>query len=181
VGGGFRFILLHHLHHELVVAVYSGQRGKWTNTLRAGWGVAAVGTCGVGSGNLARRQWGSAGGLERFFFGPVEGRGARKGRGIAGGGYSEGWEEGRREIFWGLILPRTWARGYFSTVPPAAGAPDRVLPRRGRRGSAGCLFRIQRVPAYFWARRWYINLGPEPKIHDDRVLEGVLGAPVEML
>jgi hypothetical protein len=35
------------------------------NTLRAGWGVSrecAVGTCGVGSENLARRRRGSAGG-----------------------------------------------------------------------------------------------------------------------
>jgi hypothetical protein len=40
VGGGFSFILLHHLHHELIVAVHSGRQGKWTNTLWAGWGVA---------------------------------------------------------------------------------------------------------------------------------------------
>jgi hypothetical protein len=62
-----------------------------------------------------------------------------------------------------------------------ASAPDRVLPRRSRCASAGCLFGIQRAPVCFWACRWYTNLGPEPKIRAGRVLEGVLGTPVEML
>jgi hypothetical protein len=80
-----------------------------------------------------------------------------------------------------LILPGTRARGSFSTVPHGTGAPNRVLPRRGRRGSADCLFGLEGAPAHFWGRRWYTNLGPEPKISDGRVLRGVLGAPVEML
>jgi hypothetical protein len=70
----------------------------------------------------------------------------------------KGGRRGDGRFFWGLILPSTWDQGYFSTLPPAAGAPDRVLPRRGRHGSAGYLFRIQRVSACFWVRRWYTNL-----------------------
>jgi hypothetical protein len=56
-----------------------------------------------------------------------------------------------------------------------AGAPDRVLPRKGRRGSADYLFGIQRVPAGFWACQWYTNLGPEPKFRTGRVLGGAGG------
>jgi hypothetical protein len=40
MGGGFRLILLQHLHHKLVVAFYSHRLSKWPNTLRAEWGVA---------------------------------------------------------------------------------------------------------------------------------------------
>jgi hypothetical protein len=68
--------------------------------------------------------------------------GARKGRVIAGGVCSEGWEVGRREIFWELILLGTGGRGCFSTVSHGAGAPDRVLPRRDQRESTDYLFGI---------------------------------------
>jgi hypothetical protein len=102
--------------------------------------------------------------------------GAREGRVVTGGGCSEGWEAGRREDM-GLILTVKRARGYFSTVPRGVGAPDRVLPRRGRCGSDDCLFGIQRAPTGFWACRWCTNLGSEPKICVGRVLGGVLGAP----
>jgi hypothetical protein len=101
--------------------------------------------------------------------------GAREGRIVTGGGCSEGWEAGRREDM-GLILTVKRARGYFSTMPRGVGAPDRVLPRRGRCGSDDCLFGIQRAPAGFWACRRCTNLGPEPKICVGRVLGGVLGA-----
>jgi hypothetical protein len=118
-------------------------RGKWTNTLQAGWGVAcecAAGTRGVGSGNLARRRRGSAGGPMSFFW---AGRGELE-RGAVSP-YSEGWEEGQQVIIWGLILPGTRARGYFSTchtVPALpigfchagaeAGAPAIYLGSRAR-------------------------------------------------
>jgi hypothetical protein len=65
----------------------------------------------------------------------------------------------------GLILPSTRARGSFSTVPRAA----------------GYLFRIEGASARLLGRRWYTNLGPEPKICAGRILGGVLGASVEMI
>jgi hypothetical protein len=40
MGGGFRFILLQHLHHKLVIAVHSRRLGKQPNTLRTEWGIA---------------------------------------------------------------------------------------------------------------------------------------------
>jgi hypothetical protein len=57
VGGGFRFILLQHFHHNLVIDVHSRRRGKWPNTLQAEWGVAcecATAICGRGCRNLAK-------------------------------------------------------------------------------------------------------------------------------
>jgi hypothetical protein len=92
-----------------------------------------------------------------LFLGRWRGRGTRKGRGVAGGGCSEEWEEGRREIFWGLILPGTRAWGCFSTVPHGAGAPDRVLPRRGRRSPIFAPSPKSTPAAFweaFWGRRW---------------------------
>jgi hypothetical protein len=67
------------------------------------------------------------------------------------------------------------ARGSFSTVPRATGAPDRVLPR------AYCLFGLEGASAHFWGRLLYTNLGPEPKIRAGCILGDVLGALVEML
>jgi hypothetical protein len=43
--------------------------------------------------------------------------------------------------------------GMFFIVPHGAGAPDRVLPRRGRRGSAGYLFKPKGAPTRFLDHR----------------------------
>jgi hypothetical protein len=71
MGGSFRFILLQHLHHNLIVAVHSHQRGKWSKTLQAEWGVVcecAAANSGRADGNLARGRRGRVGGLQNKIF-----------------------------------------------------------------------------------------------------------------
>jgi hypothetical protein len=79
MGGGFRFILQHHLHHKLVVAVHSHRLGKRPNTLQAEWGVAyeyAAAISGRAGGNLTYRRRGCIDSLQSNLFWPVEQEGS---------------------------------------------------------------------------------------------------------
>jgi hypothetical protein len=60
------------------------------------------------------------------------GRGGREGRVIAGGGWGEGWEVGRRENL-GLIDCQADLRPFFHRAAQCH-ASDRVLSRRAGRG-----------------------------------------------
>jgi hypothetical protein len=68
-------------------------------------------------------------------------RGAWEGRLIGNDCRSGGWEAGEGRV-WGWICSTKQDRGRFPDVAQGIGAPDRVLPRRGRRGSADFLFGI---------------------------------------
>jgi hypothetical protein len=47
-------------------------------------------------------------------------------------------------------LAYTRGQGVGSELPRAAGAPDKILPRRGRRGGAGFFFGLEGALARFW-------------------------------
>jgi hypothetical protein len=84
VGGGFRFILLQHFHHNLVIDIHSRWQGKWPNTLRVEWGVAcecAAAICGRGGGNFARPWRDCVGGLQSNFL--AGGAKGELGRGVS--------------------------------------------------------------------------------------------------
>jgi hypothetical protein len=51
-----------------------------------------------------------------------------------------------------------------------------ALPIGSYRAGTGA--RVPAVNLGSRARRWYTNLGPEPKIRVGRILRGILGAPV---
>jgi hypothetical protein len=115
-----------------------------------------------------------------FFGGWGSGKGGRKRRIVGGDGGGGGGTRGKVRLWRSLGLPGR-AGSAFSYVASAAGAPDRILPDRGRRGGAGYIFELRLAPAQFWNRRWYTNLAPKPKKLSDDVLRDILGAPVEML
>jgi hypothetical protein len=93
-------------------------------------------------------------------------------------GKMEGYRENQRE---GGGVAAKGAPGIRLALPWCAGAPDRILPHRGRHGSAGSFIGLAHASVRFWGRRCGPFLGPEPKIRARRVLGGVLGAPVDML
>jgi hypothetical protein len=150
MGSDFRFIVLQHLHHNLVVAVHSGQPGRRPNTLRVEWGVAteyATSICGRGGENLARPRRGCAGGLHNDIFlaggaGGELGRGASSMAAVA----SEGWRRAKVGFGDGFALPSE-ARPFFQRGARCRRSRYRVLPRRDRSRSTGYLFGIQRMPA----------------------------------
>jgi hypothetical protein len=71
--------------------------------------------------------------------------------------------------------------GVGLALPWCSGAPDRILPHKGRHESAGSFIGLAHALAQFWGRRCGPFLGPEPKIHASHVLGGVLKAPMEIL
>jgi hypothetical protein len=77
-----------------------------------------------------------------------------------------------------VSLPRGPAHRMVLTR--CVGAPDRILPRRDRHESAGLFIGLAPRRRDFGATGGPI-FGPEPKLHVDSVLGGVLGPPVEML
>jgi hypothetical protein len=59
----------------------------------------------------------------------------------------------RHKIGWpSAALAYTRGRGIGSELSRAAGAPDRILPRRGRCGGVGYFFGLEGAPAWFWER-----------------------------
>jgi hypothetical protein len=97
------------------------------------------------------------------------------------------WERKRREVSGGRIRRESGgvagkgAPGVGLALPRDAGAPNRILPHRGRHGSAGSFIGLAHAPARFWGRRCGPVFGSEPNFRASRVLGGVLGPPVEML
>jgi hypothetical protein len=97
-------------------------------------------------------------------------------RGAAGNGGFGGENGG----IWGKPAGRRWCRCQGGPGR-RIGAPNRMLPHRGRHGSAGSFIGLAHAPARFWGHRCGPFLGSEPKIYARRVLGGILGASVEIL
>jgi hypothetical protein len=55
------------------------------------------------------------------------------------------------------------ARGIDLALPRGAGAPNRILPRRGRHGSADSFIGLVPAQTSFWGRRRGHIFSPEPK------------------
>jgi hypothetical protein len=73
------------------------------------------------------------------------------------------------------------ALGVDLELPRAAGAPDRILPRRGQHGNAGSFIGLASVPAGFWGRGCGRVFGPKPKKRASGIFRTVLEPPVKML
>jgi hypothetical protein len=95
-----------------------------------------------------------------------------------GGGNFEVFGENRRELG-GVAGKRGSIIGL--PLPRCADAPDKILPRKDQHGSASSFIGHAPAPTRFWGHRCGPFFGPKPKFRTRRVLEGVLGAPVEML
>jgi hypothetical protein len=64
-------------------------------------------------------------------------------------------------------------RGVRRAFPHAPGAPDRILPRRGRLGVPAKILGFRGAPTRFWGRRCGPVFGPKPKMSAGRVLRAV--------
>jgi hypothetical protein len=68
-----------------------------------------------------------------------------------------------------------------SQRPRAIGAPERILPRMGQRGSVSSFIGATSVPVRFWGRGCGLVFTPEPEFRADHILGGVSGEPMEIL
>jgi hypothetical protein len=93
-------------------------------------------------------------------------------------GKMEGYGKNQRES--GGVAAKG-APGVGLALQRAAGAPDRILPHRGRHGSTDSFIGLAHAPARFWGAPVQAGFRHRAQLCADRVLGGVLGPPVEML
>jgi hypothetical protein len=165
------------------LSIAAGQANEQTPCGRGGMSLQCV------RRRCPRLRWRKAGldgggaspAVGEVFFGDWgSGKGGRKRRIVGGDGGGGGGTRGKVRLWRSLGLPGG-AGSAFSYVASAAGAPDRILPDRGRRRGTGYFFGLRLRPARFWGRRWYTNLTSKPKKLSGSVLGAIWGAPVEML
>jgi hypothetical protein len=114
--------------------------------------------------------------------GSSAGNSGGKGSGGKGSGGKQRWEVsgGRNQRESGGVAAKG-APGVGLALPRCVGAPDRILPHKSRHGSNGSFIGLAQTPARFWGSRYGPFFGLKPKLRVDRILEGILGPPVEML